>query len=220
MEILSTVFEYVLHLNTHLNDLVLEYGIWVYVILFLIVFCETGLVITPFLPGDSLLFAAGAIAALGGMNVYVLIILFIIASILGDTVNYFIGRFAGEKMLTRYPRLIKPAHLFKTHHFFEQYGAKTIVLCRFVPIVRTVAPFVAGAGQMTYAKFMRYNIVGAFIWVLLAVPAGFFFGNIPFVKENFSLVLLGVVIVSFLPAVFEVVRVRFFSSKTSPTQTE
>jgi membrane-associated protein len=208
METFKLVLDFILHLNVHLEALVANYGLWVYAILFLIVFCETGLVVTPFLPGDSLLFAAGAIAAGGGLNLFALMALLIVAAIAGDTVNYWIGNRVGNKLVARYPRLLKRKHLDKTHEFFERYGGKTIIIARFVPIVRTFAPFVAGVGEMTYARFMSFNVVGALLWVLLLVPAGYFFANVPFVKENFSLVILAIIILSILPAVIEFWRER------------
>jgi membrane-associated protein len=208
METLKYLLDVVLHLNKHLDALVGDYGPWVYAILFLIVFCETGLVVTPFLPGDSLLFAAGAIAAGGNLNIFLLMLLLFIAAILGDTVNYWIGDKAGQKLVRRYPRLIKQEYLTRTHEFFERYGGKTIIIARFVPIVRTFAPFVAGVGEMSYWKFMSYNVIGAFLWVVLLVPAGYFFANVPFVKNNFSLVILAIIVLSILPGVFEFWRER------------
>jgi membrane-associated protein len=175
-------------------------------------------VVTPFLPGDSLLFAAGAIAGGGGLNTPLLVAILLAAAILGDTVNYTIGKFAGEKILSRFPHLVKPEHLERTYRFFERYGAKTIILCRFVPIVRTLAPFVAGAGTMSYPRFMRSNIIGAIIWVSLFVFAGYFFGKIPFVIENFTLVLLVVIVLSFLPAVVEFLRERRRSRRSLQTE--
>ncbi|MBA2271153.1 MAG: DedA family protein, partial [Chthoniobacterales bacterium] len=198
----------VLHLNKHLDVLVGNYGAWVYAILFLIVFCETGLVVTPFLPGDSLLFAAGAIAAGGRLNIFALMVLLFVAAVLGDTVNYWIGDRAGHKLVLRFPRLIRQKYLDRTHEFFERYGGKTIIIARFVPIVRTFAPFVAGVGEMSYSRFMSFNVVGAFLWVVLLVPAGYFFANVPFVKENFSMVIMAIIILSILPGVFEVWRER------------
>ena len=208
METFKLMLDFILHLNVHLELLVANYGVWVYVILFLIVFCETGLVVTPFLPGDSLLFAAGAIAAGGGLNLFVLMALLIVAAIAGDTVNYWVGDRVGHKLVARYPRLLKRKHLDKTHEFFERYGGKTIIIARFVPIVRTFAPFVAGVGEMTYARFMSFNVVGALLWVLLLVPAGYFFANVSFVKENFSLVILAIIILSIVPGVIEFWRER------------
>jgi len=208
METLKKLLDIILHLNVHLDTLVSDYGAWVYAILFLIVFCETGLVVTPFLPGDSLLFAAGAIAAGGRLDVFLLILLLLAAAVAGDTVNYWIGNLAGHKLVARFPRLIQKKHLDRTHNFFERYGGKTIIIARFVPIVRTFAPFVAGIGQMTYTRFMSFNVVGALLWVLLLVPAGYFFANVPFVKKNFSLVILAIIFLSTLPAVFEFWRAR------------
>jgi membrane-associated protein len=206
VDALRQVIDIVLHLNRHLAELVADYGPWVYAILFLIVFCETGLVVTPFLPGDSLLFAAGALAATGGLNLELTMALLILAAILGDTVNYWVGHFAGEGLQHRFPRIIKQEYLDRTHNFFERYGGKTIVIARFVPIVRTFAPFVAGAGAMGYRRFMAYNVVGAILWVLVCALAGYFFGNLPIVQRNFSLVIVGIIVVSILPAVFEALR--------------
>jgi len=208
METLKYLLDVILHLNKHLDALVGDYGPWVYAILFLIVFCETGLVVTPFLPGDSLLFAAGAICAGGNLNIFALMLLLFVAAVLGDTVNYFIGDKAGHILMRRYPRLIKQEYITRTHEFFERYGGKTIIIARFVPIVRTFAPFVAGVGEMSYARFMSFNVIGAFLWVVLLVPAGYFFANVPFVKKNFSLVILAIIVLSILPGVFEVWRER------------
>lgn len=204
METLRDLIDIILHLNVHLGELVAEYGAWVYAILFVIVFCETGLVVTPILPGDSLLFAAGAIAAAGQLNVLVICALLLIAAILGDTVNYWIGRRTGTYLPRRFPKIIKQKYLDQTHTFYERYGGKTIIIARFVPIVRTFAPFVAGAGAMTYGRFMLYNVVGAVLWVGLLVPAGYFFAEVPIVKNNFSVVILAIIVISVLPAVFEI----------------
>lgn len=203
MEMLKDFADVVLHLNVHLDRLAGDYGPWIYAILFAIVFCETGLVITPFLPGDSLLFAAGAIASGGRMDLTALCVVLLAAAFLGDTVNYWIGRFSGYELARKFPRLVRQKHIDKTHEFFERYGGKTIIIARFVPIVRTFAPFVAGVGRMTYTRFMMFNAVGALLWVLLLVPAGYYFANVPFVKKNFSVVILGIIVVSILPAVFE-----------------
>lgn len=208
METLKKLLDVVLHLNTHLDSLVGEYGTWAYAILFLIIFCETGLVITPFLPGDSLLFAAGAIAAGGRLDLFLLMLLLIIAAIAGDAVNYWVGNLVGHRLVARFPRLIKKKHLDRTHEFFERYGGKTIIIARFVPIVRTLAPFVAGIGEMSYPRFALFNILGAVLWVILLVPAGYFFANHPFVKQNFSAVILAIIVLSTLPAVFEFWRER------------
>jgi len=208
METLKKLLDVVLHLNTHLDALVGEYGPWVYAILFLIVFCETGLVITPFLPGDSLLFAAGAIAAGGRLDLFILMVLLIIAAIAGDAVNYWVGNLLGHKLVKKFPRLIQQKHLDRTHEFFERYGGKTIIIARFVPIVRTLAPFVAGIGQMSYPRFALFNVLGALLWVGLLVPAGYLFANHPFVKQNFTAVILAIIVLSMLPAVFEFWRER------------
>ena len=207
MSIFYTVFDFLVHINVYLDVLVAYAGGWVYGILFIIIFCETGLVVTPFLPGDSLLFAAGAIASRGRLHIGLLIAVLFAASVLGDTLNYAIGKFFGEK-LARRPSLIKQEYLERTHRFFKRYGAKTIILCRFVPIIRTVAPFVAGAGAMTYRKFMLANIIGAALWVCSVTLAGYFFANLPFVKNNFTLALFAVVILSILPALIEAARER------------
>lgn len=208
MEFLKQLLDIVLHLNTHLGELVADYGVWVYAILFVIVFCETGLVVTPFLPGDSLLFAVGAISAGqdSKLNVFLAMAILLAAAVLGDTVNYWVGNLAGHKLVANFPQLIKKKHLDRTHEFFERYGGKTIIIARFVPIVRTFGPFVAGVGAMTYPRFMAYNVAGALLWVVLIVPAGYFFANIPVVKNNFSIVILGIIFVSMLPAVFEFIR--------------
>lgn len=197
-----------LHLDVHLNSILLEYGAWTYVILFLIVFCETGLVVTPFLPGDSLLFAAGAFAGKGSLELQWLIPLLCIAGILGDAVNYSIGKTLGPKLLKNEKWFLKPEHLNKTQQFYERWGVKTIVLARFVPIIRTFAPFLAGVGQMNYRQFGTFNVLGAILWVVIFSVAGFWFGNIPVVRKNFTLVILGIIVVSVLPAVLEVIRNR------------
>lgn len=206
MDTLKQLLDILLHLNAHLDALVTDYGSWIYAILFLIVFCETGLVVTPFLPGDSLLFAVGALAAGGKLDLWLAMSLVFVAAVLGDTVNYSVGKFAGRQLIAKFPRLIKQKHLDQTHAFFERYGGKTIVIARFVPIVRTLAPFVAGIGAMTYRRFMLFNLGGALLWVGLVTPAGYLFGQMPAVKKNFSLVILGIIVVSILPAVFEIVR--------------
>lgn len=209
MELLHFLVDFVLHLDKHLLELVAQYGAWTYLILFAIVFCETGLVVTPFLPGDSLLFAAGAFAATGAFDLWVLLGLLSLAAILGDGVNYAIGRSLRHRLADkgRLP-FVKPAHLEKTHAFYEKYGVKTIVIARFVPIVRTFAPFVAGIGEMSYKTFSLYNIVGGLLWVFLCTLGGYLFGNLPFVKENFSLVILAIIGLSLLPAVVEILRTR------------
>lgn len=205
----------VLHLDEVLPQWAEHYGPWIYAILFLIVFCETGLVVTPFLPGDSLLFAAGAVAATAPdhLNVHYVVLLLIIAAILGDGVNYHIGHWLGDRVRNG-NRFIKKKHLDRTHAFYEKYGAKTIIIARFVPIVRTFAPFVAGVGSMSYGKFLTYNVVGAIIWVVSLTYAGFALGNVPFVKKHFEIIVLAIIVVSILPAVYEVLRVWLAREKS------
>ena len=213
MELLTTFIDIVLHLDKHLQVLVQDYGIWIYLILFAIVFCETGLVVTPFLPGDSLLFVAGAIAAAGGMNVHLLVVLLIVAAIAGDAVNYAIGRYFGPKLFyDERSRFLNPRYLKKTHEFYERHGGKTIIIARFVPIIRTYAPFVAGIGSMPYTRFACFNIFGAMLWVVSLSYGGYFFGNIPWVKSNLSLVIVGIIILSILPALLEVLRQKLGKS--------
>lgn len=201
---IAELLELLLHVDQYLDKLSAEYGAWLYGILFLIVFVETGLIIMPFLPGDSLLFAAGALSARGHLNVYLLGILLIVAAVIGDSVNYAVGRYFKD-FLARGGRLryVKQSHLDRTHAFFEKYGGKAIIIARFVPIVRTMAPFCAGVGTMDYKKFFSYNVIGAVAWVVLGLGAGVIFGNIPIVQKNFSLVILGIVIVSVLPIAWE-----------------
>lgn len=209
MELLYSFADFVLHLDTHLTDFVGQYGILTYAILFLIVFAETGFVVTPFLPGDSLLFAAGAIAALGSLNVVGVIALMIVAAILGDTVNYWIGHFLGRKIVD-HPKIkfINQEHIDKTEQFYKKYGAKTIILARFVPIVRTFAPFVAGVGSMHYSTFILYNIIGGVLWVSLFSSLGFFFGNMPFIKENFHYSVFAIIGLSLVPMVYEYIQAK------------
>ncbi|HVL40162.1 MAG TPA: DedA family protein [Fimbriimonadaceae bacterium] len=197
-----------LHLDDHLKALIQSQGPWVYAILFGVIFAETGLVVTPFLPGDSLLFAAGIFAGTGDLNLVLLMTLLFVAAVLGDTVNYHIGKLVGAKLLERHSRIFKPHHLEKTHAFFERYGGKTIVIARFVPIVRTFAPFVAGMGAMTYKTFLFYNVFGAALWVGICVLAGYFFGGMQIVKDNFELAILAIILLSILPMVVEVVKAR------------
>lgn len=209
MELVTLFIDVVLNLDVHLQALVASYGHWIYLILFLIVFCETGLVVTPFLPGDSLLFVAGAIAAAGGMNVHLMVVLLIIAAILGDAVNYAFGRYVGPRVFSQQQsRWLNPKHLQRAHAFYERHGGKTIIIARFVPIVRTYAPFVAGAASMTYSKFAFYNVTGAILWVVSLGYAGYFFGNLPVIKDNLSLVILGIIILSIMPGVIEILRHR------------
>ena len=213
MEIISQLVDFILHLDVHLNEIIQNFGIWTYLILFLIIFLETGVVITPFLPGDSLLFAAGSFAALGSLNVWVLFFTLIIAAILGDTINYWIGHYIGPKAFSGNIRFLKKEYLDRTHEFYEKHGGKTIILARFIPIIRTFAPFVAGIGAMNYSRFLVYNVVGAFIWVTLFTFGGYFFGNLPIIKENFTLAILAIILISVLPGVVEFLHERFKSSQ-------
>lgn len=207
---LANLIDFILHIDQHLIELTQTYGLWIYAILFLIVFCETGLVVTPFLPGDSLLFAAGAVAALGGMNVHIAAALLLAAAVIGDAVNFAIGKYFGEKLFAKPDsRVFKREYLDKTHAFYEKYGGKTIILARFVPIVRTFAPFVAGMGNMHYGRFIRYNIIGALMWVGLLTYAGYFFGELPVVKNNFGLVVIGIIVVSVLPMAVEIAKANW-----------
>lgn len=209
MELLKDLFDLFLHLDIHLHSAIQTYGVWIYLLLFLIIFCETGLVITPILPGDSLLFAAGTFAASGALDLQWLLGLLSVAAILGDTVNYTIGHFMGPKVFTRTDsRFLKKEYLDRTHQFYEKYGGKTIVIARFVPIVRTFAPFVAGVGNMTYTHFASYNILGGILWITVCTVAGYLFGNIPLVKQNFTLVILVIVFLSVLPGLIEYFRQR------------
>lgn len=212
MEFVATFIDIVLHLDKYLQVLIQSYGVWIYAILFLIIFCETGLVVTPFLPGDSLLFVAGALAATGSMYVHTLFMLLVAASFMGDNTNYWIGRFFGPRVFSRKGSwLLNPKHLERTQGFYDRHGGKTIVIARFVPIVRTFAPFVAGIGRMQYPRFMMFAFGGAVLWIGSLVYAGYFFGNIPWVKNNLSLVIVGIVILSILPGIIEFLRHRFGS---------
>ena len=209
MDLLWTLVDILLHLDGHLSEVIRHYGLWTYLILFLIVFCETGLVVTPFLPGDSLLFAVGTFAALGALDLWLVMALLAAAAIVGDSVNYTIGARVGPRVFRQEGvRFLNRKHLERTHGFYERYGAKTIVIARFVPIVRTFAPFVAGIGRMTYRRFLFYNVAGALLWVLGLVLGGYLFGNIPVVRRNFSLVIFAIIVLSILPALVEVARQR------------
>ncbi len=209
MEIITNLLEIILHLDTYLTDIVNNYGVLTYVILFLIVFAETGFVVTPFLPGDSLLFAAGAIAALGSLNVWFIVLILAVAAILGDTVNYWIGHFLGRKIVD-HPKIkfINQEHIDKTEQFYKKYGAKTIILARFVPIVRTFAPFVAGVGSMHYSTFILYNIVGGVAWVSAFTVLGYYFGNMEFIKENFHYAVFAIIGLSLVPMVYEYIQAK------------
>lgn len=200
--------DFILHLDKYLDLIIRSVGIWTYLILFVVIFIETGLVVTPFLPGDSLLFAAGAFAALGSLNVAALFVILALAAVLGDTVNYWIGHYIGDRAFTTKSRFFKREYLERTQAFYEKYGGKTIFLARFVPIIRTFAPFVAGIGKMRYGYFISYNVFGGILWTGLFIFAGYFFGNVPFVRNNFSLVVIAIVLISVVPAVVEVIRSR------------
>jgi membrane-associated protein len=209
MSYIYSLIDFIVHIDKHLTELAANYGSLAYGILFVIVFCETGLVVTPFLPGDSLLFAAGALASQGAFNVHLLAILLLIAAVIGDAVNYAIGRRMGPAVFERKnSKVFKPEYLARTQRYFEKYGAKTIVLARFVPIVRTFAPFLAGVGTMSYPKFAFYNVSGAIAWVGLFTYGGWMFGGTPLVQKNFKLVILAIIVISILPAVIEVIRAR------------
>ncbi|MCE1167719.1 MAG: DedA family protein [Sphingobacteriia bacterium] len=215
MEIINQLLDLFLNLDQYLFDLTAKYQNWIYLILFLIIFLETGVVVAPFLPGDSLLFAVGALAALGLLNLWLVLGLLITAAFLGDSLNYSIGKYLGAKVFERDYRLIKRKHLIKTQDFYERHGGKTILIARFIPIIRTFAPFVAGIGNMNYRQFMVYNLGGGIIWVTLCVIGGYFFGNIPIVKENFSVVVLGIIGVSLLPIIIGFIKERFYSKQSN-----
>ena len=209
MELLLRGIDILLHLDRYMDLMIQTMGIWSYVIIFLIIFCETGLVVTPILPGDSLLFAVGTFAAIGSFDITMVLILLTIAAIAGDTVNYWIGNYLGPKVFHyEGSRFFKRKHLEQTHQFYEKHGGKTIIIARFIPIIRTFAPFVAGVGSMTYRKFLSYNVVGGFFWIFPLTLAGYFFGNIPVVRENFSLVIVAIVVISVMPGVIEYLRHR------------
>ena len=218
MDLLTNFVDLFLHLDKHLSVVIENFGLWTYLLLFLVIFMETGFVVTPFLPGDSLLFAAGTFAALGSLNVLGLLLLLSAAAILGDTVNYWIGHFVGPKVFHENIRFVKREHLERTHEFYEKHGGKTIVLARFIPIIRTFAPFVAGIGRMTYGRFVTYNVVGGIAWVWLFTLGGFFFGNLQVVKDNFTLVILAIIAISLLPALYEVLKARLKSTEVSVEQ--
>jgi membrane-associated protein len=204
--LISWFVDFILHMDKHLDLIVRSMGGWSYALLFLVIFVETGLVVMPFLPGDSLLFAAGSLAALGSLNVWALFALLALAAIVGDTVNYWIGHYFGPRVFSTSSRFLKREYLDRTHAFYEKHGGKTIFLARFIPIIRTFAPFVAGVGRMSYGYFITYNVVGGLVWTALFIFGGYFFGNLPFVKNNFSLVIMAIVVISVLPAVWEALR--------------
>ncbi len=210
MHILTTIVDFILHLDKYLTDIINLFGVWTYGVLFFVIFMETGFVVTPFLPGDSLLFASGAIAATVGhiLDIKVLYLLMATAAILGDTVNYWIGHFVGERAFSGNIRWLKRDYLIRTQEFYEKHGGKTIFLARFIPIIRTFAPFVAGVGKMTYAHFISYNIFGGIVWTAVFTFGGYFFGNLPFVKDNFSIVVLAIIFLSVIPVIWEVIKSR------------
>ena len=217
MEFLQNILEIILHLDKHLFDLCTQYGAWVYAILFLIIFCETGLVVTPFLPGDSLIFAVGSLAAINALDLSLSIFLLILAAVLGDTVNYWIGDYVGPKVFhEEHSRFLNKEYLVRTHRFYEKHGGKTIILARFLPIIRTFAPFVAGIGSMTYKRFLSFNVIGGALWVLLFALAGYFFGSVPIVKNNFSLVIIVLILIPGIPALVEFVRMQL-RKRSAPT---
>jgi len=208
IDLIKTFIDFLLHIDVYLHQWVTDYRYWTYFILFAIIFCETGLVITPFLPGDSLLFAAGTIAAMPGhpLNIVVIMVLLFSAAFIGDNTNYFIGRYLGLKVYEKDYRLIKKKYLIRTHDFYEKHGGKTLIIARFMPIIRTFAPFVAGVGTMKYIRFFSFSILGNIIWVILFSLAGYFFGNIPVVRQNFSLAIMGIVFVSVLPMLIAIIK--------------
>ena len=215
----SFLVDFILHIDTHLQLLATQYGLWLYAILFIIIFCETGLVVTPFLPGDSLLFAAGSLASIPGssLNPHLLFLLFFVAAVLGDTLNYHIGHSIGPKVFNyKKSRLFNPAHLVKTNEFFAKYGGKTIIIARFIPIIRTFAPFVAGIGIMPYSRFLLFNIVGAALWVGLFSYSGYFFGQLPMVQQNFKALIIAIIVVSLMPPVIEYLKHRFQRKEDVP----
>ena len=219
MEMIVKFFDMLLHLDKYIDLLIRDYGMWTYLIFFIIVFCETGLVVTPFLPGDSLLFVAGTFAALGSLNLTWLLVILSAAAILGDTINYWIGNYIGPKVFQmQNSRVFRKEYLDRTHQFYEKYGPITIVIGRFIPIIRTFAPFLAGVGSMTYGKFLIYNVVGGILWIASFTLGGYFFGNLPFVKKNFTLVIVAIIVISVMPTVIEYLRQRrqAKAARTSP----
>lgn len=203
MDLFLKFFDILIHLDKYLNYIINTYNSWIYLILFMIIFAETGLVVTPFLPGDSLLFACGAFAGMGLLDPIKVFLIIFVAAVLGDAANYHIGKFLGVKAFQKYPKIFKKEYIEKTHRFYEKYGAKTIVIARFVPIVRTFAPFMAGLGYMSYKKFLIYNVVGALMWVCIVYLGGYFFGNIPVIKNNFSFVIITIIVISLIPIALE-----------------
>lgn len=217
MELITNFIDFFIHLDKHLNLIIQNYGVWTYLLLWLIIFCETGLVVTPILPGDSLLFAAGAFAATGSLNIGLILILLMMAAIAGNTANYWIGYLVGPKIFQKENvRLFKKEYLDRAHRFYEKHGGKTIIITRFLPIIRTFAPFVAGISRMTFIRFIIYNVIGGVLWVAVFALAGFYFGNIPSVKNNFTLVIFAIIIISMLPGIIEFLRRR--RKKQAPSQ--
>jgi membrane-associated protein len=219
MNLLLLIIDFIIHMDKYLGQIIHDYGMWTYLILFFVIFMETGFVITPFLPGDSLIFAAGTFAGMGYLNIGILFVVLSTAAILGDTVNYWIGHMIGPRAFSGNIRFLKKEYLDRTHAFYEKHGGKTIIIARFIPIIRTFAPFVAGVGAMSYGKFISYNVIGGLAWVALFTLGGYFFGNLPFVQDNFSLVILAIIIISVMPAIIEFIRERSRSSQEpqSPT---
>ncbi len=208
MELIRFLIDFILHMDVHLNEIISNYGAWTYGILSGVIFMETGFVVTPFLPGDSLLFAAGTFASLGSLNPFFLFALLAASAIAGDTVNYHIGQYIGDRAFSGEIKFLKQEYLEKTQEFYDKHGGKAIILARFVPIIRTFAPFVAGVGTMKYRKFIAYNVVGGLVWVALFISLGYFFGNIPFVKKNFELVIFAIIAISFIPPIYEFLKAR------------
>lgn len=210
IEFIKQLIDIFIHLDRHLNDVIKTFGVWTYLVLFAVIFCETGLVVTPFFPGDSLLFAAGAIASLGSLRVEWLFVVLSLAAIAGDTVNYQIGNFVGPKIFNKQnSRFLKKEYLDRTHRFYERHGGKTIILARFIPIIRTFAPFVAGIGTMRYLRFLSFNVIGGVMWCAIFIFGGYYFGNIPLVKRNFTLVILAIIFISILPGIIEYMKHKF-----------
>jgi membrane-associated protein len=208
MNLMLYLIDIILHMDKYLGQIIQEYGTWTYLLLFFVIFIETGVVIFPFLPGDSLLFAAGTFAGLGYLNIGILFVLLSVAAIAGDTVNYWIGHAIGPRAFSGNIRFLKKEYMDRTHAFYEKHGGKTIIIARFIPIIRTFAPFVAGVGEMTYGKFISYNVIGGVAWVALFTFGGYFFGNLPIVQENFSFVILAIIFISVLPGIIEFIRGR------------